>query len=123
MRIPDLAGELRDRVGAEEEAVGIDIRRLGVPFLPFRRGGIEDCPDRAAAVELGRVAMPGHAGGKEVVGAVDLVPEALAALVHEDDVLPILHRETGGAREVKHRCAWLIDERAVTPAASDVAGL
>src|SRR5262245_29956775 len=67
--------------------------------------------------------MPAHAGGKEVVGAIDLVPEALADLVHEDDVLPVFYREAGCARQLKHRAVGLVDERAVAPAAADVARL
>jgi hypothetical protein len=52
IRIADLGGEFTDGVGAEEEAVGIDVRRFRVPLFPRRRIGIEDRPDRAAAVEL-----------------------------------------------------------------------
>src|SRR5262249_40300120 len=44
-------------------------------------------------------------------------------LIHEDDVLPVLDREAGGAGEAEHRAFRLIDQRAVAPAASDVACL
>ncbi len=119
----DLAGELRERVGAEEETIRIDVRGHGLPFLARRAVGVEDRPDRAAAVELGLVAMPGHAGGEEVVGAVDLVPEPLAILVDEDEVLPILDRQAGRACLLEHRAVGLVDERAIPPAAADVARL
>src|SRR6185369_1538481 len=121
--ILDPAGELGNRIAPEEISIGIDVRRLSLPFLARRAFGVEDRPDRPAAVELRLVAMPGHAGGKEVVGAIDLVPEPLAGLVHEDDVLPVFHREAGCARQVEHRAVGLVNERAVAPAAADVACL
>src|SRR5262249_21619498 len=50
--IADTAGEFANRIRAEEEAVRIDIRRLWVPLLSCHRIGVENCPDRTAAVEL-----------------------------------------------------------------------
>src|SRR5882672_2695336 len=50
--IGDLPRELRDGAGAEEPAVRIDVRRFRVPLLAHDRIGVEDGPDRAAAVQL-----------------------------------------------------------------------
>src|SRR5437016_3231025 len=96
--------EARDHLAAQVQdlAVGVGVRRLRIPFLARRRIGIEDRPDWTAAVKLRRIAVPGHGRRKEAVGAVDLVPETLAVLVHENDVLPILHGEAGRLGEREH---------------------
>src|SRR6185295_11309239 len=57
VRVLDAGGELRDGVGAEEIAVTVDVRRLRLPFLSGDSVGIEDRPDRAAAVELGLITV------------------------------------------------------------------
>src|SRR5207253_3784091 len=44
----DLRGQLRDRVGAEEKAVGRRCeRRIDVPFVALDRSAVEDRPDRS----------------------------------------------------------------------------
>src|SRR5262249_36301715 len=118
--ISDLSREFRDRVGTEEVPVGIDIRRLGIPLLARRRFGIEDRPDRAPAVQFSGVAVICHAGGEEIVGAVDLVPESLAILIDEDYVLPILHRQARRFGEMEDRAFGLEYQRTIPPATADV---
>src|SRR5258708_25175122 len=88
MGMGDLAGELGAGVGAEEEAVRIAMRRLRVPLFPCRGVGIEDRPDRPAAVELSRVAAICHRGGEKLIRAVRLVPEPPARAVSQRPTLP-----------------------------------
>ena len=58
----------RDRRRAEEEAaVDVDIRRLRVPFLASDRVGVEDGPDRAAAVVA--IADTGQRGVEKLLGS------------------------------------------------------
>src|SRR5260370_42476528 len=110
-------------MGGGEVAVWVHRGGLGIPFLPGRAVGIEDRPDRAAAVELGGVAIVGHGGGEEAIRPVDLVPEPLTLLVDEDHVLPIADCEAGRLGERKQLGLGLENERAVAPAAADVAGV
>src|SRR5207237_9591466 len=118
-----LAGELRDGFRAEEVTVWVDVRGVWVPFGARNGVGVENGPDRSAAVELGGVAVVAHGGGKEAIAAVGLVPEALAHLIDEDHVLPVLDGDAGRARELEGRAVWFKEVRAVAPLASAVSTL
>ena len=85
--------ELLDRVGLVEKPVGVDVRGLHVPSLPLDPVGIEDRPDRTAAVQLAGVPGPLHRG-EEVLVVPDsgrLVVEAEPVLLDQDQVLPVPH--------------------------------
>src|SRR5215470_6094929 len=121
--IADPAGEFADRISAEEEPIWVDMRRRWVPLLPCNCIGVKHRPDRAAAVELARIAVIGHRGCEEFVRAVRLVPEPPAHLIYEDDVLPIRDRKAGRFGEMEHGALGLIDQRGIAPPAADVACL
>ena len=64
-----LLRQFGERIGAEEEAgVDIDIGRRRIPFLAGHRIGVEDRPDRAAAVLA--VSDAGQGRIDEVVGLI-----------------------------------------------------
>ena len=102
------------------------MRRLRRPFLPFHRLGVEDGPDRPAAVFLGGaadVAVGPEARVLKPVGVVNFIPEPQPNLVHEDHVLKVADRETRCSCRTEHRAAGLPLQVLVSPPAPDVARL
>ena len=136
--------QLGDRIGGEEKPLGaINMRRFGAPAFALRGGGVEDGPDRTAAI------MTVGNAGQRCVHPVDrailcsgcitivtvtiildlivivsaevalgLVMETLAEHVDGDDVLPVAELQSGGARLVEDRTAGL-PEAAVVVLAAD----
>ena len=127
----DLFREIRKRVGLKKEtSVDVNVRRYWIPFFTSDCVGIEDRPDRAAAIVA--VADAGKCRVDEIVGIVldvlgveitslgvrierfiviggellaGLVIKALTQHVHQDDVLPVSDLQARGPSAIEHRAA------------------
>ncbi len=105
VRVDDPPCQFLDCVGAEEITGGIDVGRLHVPLFAGHGVGVEDRPDRAAAIELLGIAGPRQRRRIVFVvpGRNGLVIEAKAVLLHQDHILVVLddEAERAGAKEMR----------------------
>src|SRR5678816_861449 len=69
------------------------------------------------------ISVSTEAGVEKRVGVVQLVPESLAQLVDQDQVLKVAHRQSGRSSLSEHRAARLPLEVVITETAADVLSL
>src|SRR3989338_7922109 len=93
----DGGGEIRERVRAEEPAVGIDVRRRDLPPLPCHCVRVEDCPYRTGrVVRRSRSRIHRRGGIEEIIPACIIFDiggiEVTAWGIRADVVIPVSSR-------------------------------
>ena len=122
IRVFDFACQLGNGIRAGEPSIRIDVRLTRIPLLARSGIRIEDGPDRASAIRLpaSGVAVCSETRGKECIRVVHLIPESVARLVYQNQILKTADGETGTAGFLEHGAVRLPSQIFIAVSGADM---